>query len=268
MPCTCPAAKHARAGAHSSEGVIAFVHRTPRPAAAVTMALACSAHPRYDSWFQNPDGKRQPTGTVKPTRHISDEALMLRFQCALDGKAFDEIVARYLPPALAAARQILSDAALAEDAAQEAFLRVVRKRRQYQPDKRFSSWFYSILRNLCRDMLRKQARQKSLVREVAARQAVDAAPPSSDSPDAFGLLDILSPAARAVVNLRIAHGLPFRDVAAALGISEEAAKKRAQRALRQLREAGSRVLNAPPAPRRSDPSQGNVPGAAPGSYQV
>jgi len=35
--------------------------------------------------------------------------------------------------------------------------------------------------------------------------------------------------------LRIIHGLGFRDVAAALGISEEAAKKRAQRALRRLR---------------------------------
>ncbi len=35
--------------------------------------------------------------------------------------------------------------------------------------------------------------------------------------------------------LRIVHGLGFRDVAAALGISEEAAKKRAQRALKRLR---------------------------------
>ena len=38
-----------------------------------------------------------------------------------------------------------------------------------------------------------------------------------------------------VLVLRIVHGLRFRDVAAALGISEEAAKKRAQRALKRLR---------------------------------
>ena len=42
--------------------------------------------------------------------------------------------------------------------------------------------------------------------------------------------------AQAVLTLRIVHDLPFRDVAAALGISEEAAKKRAQRALRLLRK--------------------------------
>ena len=141
---------------------------------------------------------------------------MVRFQCALDAEAFDEIVSRYLTPAVATARQILSDSALAEDAAQEAFLRVVRKRQQYRPDKRFSSWFYTIVRNICRDMLRKQGRQKTLVREFAARQAVDSAASQADSPDVVDLLGLLSPEARAVVTLRIAQGLPFRDVAAVL----------------------------------------------------
>jgi DNA-directed RNA polymerase specialized sigma24 family protein len=49
------------------------------------------------------------------------------------------------------------------------------------------------------------------------------------------LLDVLAHNERDVLVLRIVHGLGFRDVAAALGISEEAAKKRAQRALRRLR---------------------------------
>ena len=205
---------------------------------------------------------------MKRTQPITDEALMARFQCALDAGAFDEIVSRYLSSAVAVARQILSDSALAEDAAQEAFLRVVRKRQQYQPDKRFSSWFYTILRNICRDMLRKQTRQRALVREVAARQTANDTGPPTDSSDELELLRILSPEARAVVDLRVAQGLSFRDVAAALGISEEAAKKRAQRALKQLREASSRTANAPPGPRIPDPPQGNVPGPASGTYQV
>lgn len=193
---------------------------------------------------------------------------MVRFQCALDAEAFDEIVSRYLTPAVATARQILSDSALAEDAAQEAFLRVVRKRQQYRPDKRFSSWFYTIVRNICRDMLRKQGRQKTLVREFAARQAVDSAASQADSPDVVDLLGLLSPEARAVVTLRIAQGLPFRDVAAVLGISEEAAKKRAQRALQQLRDASGRAADVASGRRISDSPEGNVPGAAPGTYQV
>jgi RNA polymerase sigma-70 factor, ECF subfamily len=203
---------------------------------------------------------------VKRADPITDEALMLRFQCALDDEAFEEIVSRYLTPAVGTARQILSDPALAEDAAQEAFLRVVRKRKQYRPGKRFSSWFYTILRNICRDMLRKQARQKALVREVAARQPAGPAAPPSDSPDAVDLLSILPPDARAVVNLRIAHGLSFRDVAAALGISEEAAKKRAQRALQRLREANARTPDATVGRRVSDHAKEYVPRLAPGAY--
>ena len=196
---------------------------------------------------------------------------MVRFQRTLDDAAFDEVVSRYLTSAVATARQILSDSALAEDAAQEAFLRVIRKRQQYQSGKRFSSWFYTILRNICRDMLRKQARQRALVREVAVRQTVDPTGPPSDPPNAVDLLGILSPEARAVVHLRLAQGLPFRDVAAALGISEEAAKKRAQRALKQLREASNRESpGAPPlAGRRiSDHPEGNVPGPASETYQI
>ena len=193
---------------------------------------------------------------------------MGRFQSALDADAFDAIVSRYLTPAVAAARQILSDSALAEDAAQEAFLRVVRKRMQYQPGKRFSSWFYTILRNICRDMLRKQTRQRTLVQEIAARQAVGSAATPSEPPDALDLLGILSPEARAVVTLRIAQGLSFRDVATALGISEEAAKKRAQRALKRLREASSRAADVRIGRRIPDRREGNVPGATPGTYHI
>ena len=53
--------------------------------------------------------------------------------------------------------------------------------------------------------------------------------------EARDLLAALPPRDRVVLTLRVLHGLAFRDVAAALGISEEAAKKRAQRALRRLR---------------------------------
>jgi len=89
-----------------------------------------------------------------PEKHeTSAEGLMARFQDQGDGEAFEQIVWRFLPPALAAAQEILSDHALAEDAVQEAFLRVIRGRDRYLPSKPFSSWFYTILRNLCTCLL-------------------------------------------------------------------------------------------------------------------
>ena len=164
---------------------------------------------------------------------ISHETLMVRFQTRLDSHAFDRIVSAYMKPAVGVARQILSDRALAEDAVQESFLRVIRKRHQYVPGSLFSCWFYRIVRNVCADMLRKRTREKTRIREIAAgceRESL-----GGNSPQIPELLNVLARSDRDVLVLRIVHGLGFRDVAAALGISEEAAKKRAQRALRRLR---------------------------------
>jgi RNA polymerase sigma-70 factor (ECF subfamily) len=158
---------------------------------------------------------------------------MVRFQSRLDSSAFDGIVSAYMKPAVGVARQILSDRTLAEDAVQESFLRIIRKRHQYIPGSPFSSWFYAIVRNVCTDMLRKFNREKQTIKQVAAISEPDSR--RSDLPEISEILSVLARGDRDVLVLRIVHGLGFRDVAAALGISEEAAKKRAQRAMRRLR---------------------------------
>jgi len=50
------------------------------------------------------------------------------------------------------------------------------------------------------------------------------------------LLEMLAPLERHVLELRVVHSMSFKEVASALDISEEAAKKRAQRGLRKLRQ--------------------------------
>ena len=163
----------------------------------------------------------------------SHETLMARFQARLDSDAFEQIVSFYINPALAVARQILLDETLAEDAVQESFLRVIYKREQYIPGNPFSCWFYAIVRNVCVDMLRKLTREKEILENAATM--IEANKTRTDLSEIPKLLDILTSRERDVLVLRIVHGLGFRDVAAALGISEEAAKKRAQRALKRLR---------------------------------
>jgi len=189
-------------------------------------------------------------------RETSAEALMARFQRRGDAEAFEQIASRFLPPALAAAHSILADHALAEDAVQEAFLRVIRGRDRYLPTRPFSSWFYTILRNLCTDMLRRRARRARLLEALAGNAGPPAVPAGHDPPGSLDLLAGLPKGDRAVLTLRIVHDLAFRDVAAALGISEEAAKKRAQRGLRRLRERyyvaqAPRRTEAPPPARQA-----------------
>ncbi|MFO7900555.1 MAG: sigma-70 family RNA polymerase sigma factor [Planctomycetota bacterium] len=166
------------------------------------------------------------------------EEQMARFQRHGDADAFGALVDRFLQPALGVARQMLPDHAMAEDAVQDAFLRVIRKRDQYDPARPFAAWFYTVLRNICRDKLRRRGREKRALQAQAAVQDV-VAPPPPDGPEpdfpGLRLLDRLPERERAVLRLRIVHDMPFRDIAAALGISHEAAKKRGQRGLRHLR---------------------------------
>jgi len=205
---------------------------------------ADSSRPGYGETLRQDERSAEP----QPDR------LMARFQGRLDADAFEQIFSSYMSHALAVARQILSDHALAEDAVQESFLKVIRKRQQYIPGSPFSCWFYAIVRNVCVDMLRKQARHKNAVEEISARNithhswhglpARETRPrwPCHTTDDGgwakddgwTDLLGVLTSRERDVLMLRIVHGLGFRDIAAALGISEEAAKKRAQRALRRL----------------------------------
>ena len=165
----------------------------------------------------------------------SVEALMARFQQSLDPSLFDGIVQRFLKPGLAVARQLLRDPALAEDAVQDAFMRVVRGHRQYSPSKPFSNWFYTILRNACIDMQRSDARQSLALRELALRQEAAGSAADSNYAD-LEMLGLLPAGEQEVLRLRVIEGLTFPDIAAAMGISEEAAKKRAQRGLTRLRE--------------------------------
>lgn len=161
---------------------------------------------------------------------------MVRFIAGLDSRAFDQIVGRYLNPGLAVARQYLQDSSLAEDAVQTALLRVIKQRHKYQPSRPFANWFYTILRNTCRDMLRHQSRQARLLHEAAtARTSRIHCAPGGEL-EARDLLETLPKISREVLELRILHALAFRDIATVLDISEEAAKKRAQRGLRLLRE--------------------------------
>lgn len=169
--------------------------------------------------------------------NIPDEILMQRFRESDDESAFDELISRYYRPALVVARgRLPSRADLAEDAVQEAFIRTVRHRDRFDCRRPFAAWFYAILRNVCVDFGRKETRREQQIRELTLEQE-RAADERQTAPDAMALLRALSPGDREILVYRFIHGLSLQEIAEQLGISEEAAKKRAQRALKQLRAA-------------------------------
>ncbi len=175
---------------------------------------------------------------------LADEALMLRFQRQNDEAAFQALASRYAGAALALADGRLRDTGLSNDAVQEALLRVVRQKSRYDARRAFAPWFYTILRNVCRDFFRKEARYRQKMTEFAEQGPSVA---SSSAPSLAALEEgwaALKDAEREVLTLRLIQGLDFRAVGACLGCTEDAAKKKGQRALRRLRHVLSGKLGS------------------------
>jgi RNA polymerase sigma-70 factor (ECF subfamily) len=67
-----------------------------------------------------------------------------------DGRAFDELLAPVLDPAFRLAMTMLNDRSAAEDAVQEAALKMWRKLGSFRPEAELRPWFLAIVANECR----------------------------------------------------------------------------------------------------------------------
>jgi RNA polymerase sigma-70 factor (ECF subfamily) len=78
---------------------------------------------------------------------LSDAEVMLRAKTG-DEAAFDYLVQKYRRPMMNFMYRMVHNAAVAEDLAQEVFLRVYRSRESYEASAKFSTWLYRIATNL------------------------------------------------------------------------------------------------------------------------
>jgi RNA polymerase sigma-70 factor (ECF subfamily) len=86
-----------------------------------------------------------------------DAALMLRVKQG-DMAAFTELVDKYKQPVLNLAYRMLRDATEAEDLAQVVFVQVYKSAHRYQIASKFSTWMFTIARNLCLNEIRRRTR--------------------------------------------------------------------------------------------------------------
>jgi RNA polymerase sigma-70 factor (ECF subfamily) len=75
-----------------------------------------------------------------------------------DDVAFAELVDKYKQPVMNLAYRILRDATEAEDLSQNVFLQVYKSAHRYQVSARFSTWLFTIARNLCLNEIRRRSR--------------------------------------------------------------------------------------------------------------
>jgi len=157
-----------------------------------------------------------------------------------DRQAFGELVRRHRQGVVNVVYRMCGDAGVAEDAAQEAFLRAWQNLGRYNPRFAFRSWVYRIALNLAVDALRRERPTCDLAAEPLVSTA--------DGPEAClvrkqqaeqvrrAVLD-LPPASRSVVVLREYEGLSYHEIAEALDIPMGTVMSRLNYARCQLRRS-------------------------------
>jgi RNA polymerase sigma-70 factor (ECF subfamily) len=106
-----------------------------------------------------------------PAEHDPDAALMLRVKQG-DTHAFAELVDRYKQPVTNVAARMLRDPTEAEDLAQSVFIQVYKSAGRYQVASKFSTWLFTIVRNLCLNEIRRRTRHPA--------DSMDASHPEQD----------------------------------------------------------------------------------------
>ena len=135
--------------------------------------------------------------------------------------------------------RLCGDMAMAEDAAQEAFIRAWQALPRYKPQGAFRSWLYRIAYNAAMDMVRRDPQSVDIESVVLAtpERGPEAAVTRKETGEAVREAVLALPAAsRAVLILREYEGLSYQEIATALDIPVGTVMSRLNYARSRLRE--------------------------------
>ena len=179
---------------------------------------------------------------VNPVTDDDDSTLLQRYAANRDEAAFAEVVRRHLPFVYAAAlRRLGRDTHHAADVAQFVFCALARDARRIARYSVLSGWLYTATRNAVSNVVRGEKRRRNREEEAFHMQQIDSEPDASADwsrlrPVLDSAMDRLGARDREAVLLRFFEGRSFGEIGALAGVSEDAARKRIDRALARLRD--------------------------------
>jgi RNA polymerase sigma-70 factor, ECF subfamily len=159
-----------------------------------------------------------------------------------DTAGLEVLVRRYQDRALRTAYLICLDVDMAQDVAQEAFLRTYRRIEQFDMERPFAPWFLRIVANQTLMAIRKQRRVRTLLDEALHESIPDPSPSiervilNAETQDAVrDALTALSPKQRAAVVCRYYLGMGEAEMSELLGCPRGTIKRRLHDARQSLR---------------------------------
>ena len=176
-----------------------------------------------------------------------DAELMLRVKEG-DGASFGVLLEKYRSSVVHFLYRMVQNQAVAEELAQEVFLRVYRSRTSYEPTAKFTTWLFRIATHLALNSIRDgkcerlQERLDGDSPDLPARQVTDQRPSVEQSmvyqarlAEVRQAVAALPEKQRAAVLMHKYHEMEYTQIARALNCSESAVKSLLFRAYETLR---------------------------------
>ena len=163
---------------------------------------------------------------------ISDTELV-NFVLNGDIDSFEGLYRRYYSSMVAIAYCVLREHNLAEDAAQQAFLRALRNLRSLRHKDKFASWLTRLCKNVAKDMvISRSNRTKTL--EISQLQLPDKTNEDDTSQGVKQALESISSSAKELVVLRYYDNLSYEQISSVLEISEATIGRKLRKAKRNI----------------------------------
>jgi RNA polymerase sigma-70 factor (ECF subfamily) len=199
--------------------------------------------------------------TAQHVDAATDTDLIARFRSG-EADAFAELVSRHERRVYNLAYRMLGRAEDARDATQDAFVSCYRNLAKFRGDAAFATWLHRIAVNACYDVLRKRPPDPVELTEATAGAGggqSDIADQAAAALDVQRALLTVPGEFRAALIMHDIQGLPYEDIAMALGVPLGTVKSRLHRGRVALGQAlgatRSRSSRGEPKPRRA-PSKG------------
>lgn len=188
-----------------------------------------------------------------PDENALDVALMARVGAG-DPVAFRTLVERHQNAVVGTVAKMLGNPAEAEDISQQVFLRLWRHAKHYRPEAKFTTYLFTITRNLVFNETRRRRRRREVSShdyEASSHAQIEANPdrqPDSELLQAElqqavdAAIAALPEIQRMAVVLRRYKQMPYEEIASVLGLSVSAVKSLLFRARNTLRESLGKYL--------------------------
>lgn len=187
-----------------------------------------------------------PASSTRGSDDAHDVSLMLRVARG-DERAFRELILRHQNAVVGTVARMLNDPHEAEDIAQQVFVRVWQSAKNWTPDAKFTTYLFTITRNLVFNESRRRSRKREVAIDDQSLHPRQTPPDLRPQPDATlekrelyrkidSAIASLPEQQRLCIVLRTFQSLDYEDIAAALDCSVSSVKSLLFRARTTLRD--------------------------------